>query len=51
MRATSYGPFGKTTAKGTVTFTDPDSMEWNWTEYAMGGLMKTMHFTGTSKRR
>ncbi len=51
MRSTSYGPFGKTLAKGRVEFTDPDTAVWRWTEYAMGGLVKTMEMTGTSKRK
>ncbi len=51
MKGTSYTPFGKTSTKGWVKFTDPDTMEWEWTEYAMGGLMKTMSMTGTSHRR
>lgn len=51
MRATSFGPWGKTTGKGKVTFTDENTMEWSWTEYAMGGLMKTMEMTGTGRRK
>ncbi len=43
--------FGKTTGKGTIKFTDPDTMEWRWNEYAMGGLVKTMSLTGTSRRK
>ena len=51
MRATSYGPHGKTMMKGCITVIDDDTMEWCWTEYAMGGLMKTMEMCGTSKRK
>ncbi len=51
MRATSHGPHGKTTAKGTLKIIDNDTMEWTWTEYAMGGLFKVMEMKGTSKRR
>ena len=43
-------PWGKTKAKGTVTLIDPNTMEWTYTEYAMGGLMKTLEMHGTSKR-
>ena len=51
MRATSHGPFGKTTMKGHVKIIDDDNMEWTWTEYMMWGLFKTMEMSGTSKRR
>ncbi len=51
MRATSHGSFGKTTMKGCMKIVDDDTMEWCWTEYAMGGLMKTMEMCGTSKRK
>ncbi len=51
MRATSHGPFGKSTGKGQVKFIDANTMEWTWTEYSMGGLMKTMEMSGTSRRR
>lgn len=51
MRATSHGPWGKATSKGTVKFIDENTMEWTWTEYAMGGLMKTMEMKGTSRRQ
>lgn len=51
MKGTSHGPFGKTTGKGQVKFIDENTMEWTWKEYAMGGLIKTMEMTGTSRRR
>jgi len=51
MRMTGYRPFGKSMAKGTATFTNKDTINWTWAEYAMGGLMKTMEMTGTSKRQ
>ena len=51
MRATSHGPYGKTTMKGCIKVIDDDTMEWCWTEYAMCGLMKTMEMCGTSKRK
>jgi hypothetical protein len=51
MKMTNHTPWGKTTAKGTVKFTDPNTMEWTYKEYAMAGLMKTMEMTGTSKRQ
>ncbi len=51
MRGKSHGPWGTTTFKGSVTMTDPNTMTWNWTEYAMGGLMKVMEMTGTSSRQ
>ncbi len=51
MKATSHGPFGKSSAKGSVKILDENTMEWNWTEYAMGGLFKVMEINGTSKRR
>ena len=51
MRAKSYGPFGTTTGKGHVKMVDDNTMEWTWTEYAMGGLLKTMEITGTNRRK
>ncbi len=51
MRATSHGSHGKMKMKGWVKIVDADTMEWCWTEYAMGGLMKTMEMRGTSKRK
>jgi len=39
------------TMKGWVKNIDADTMEWCWTEYAMGGLVKTMEMCGTSKRK
>ena len=51
MKATSHGPHGKMTIKGWVKNVDADTMEWCWTEYAMGGLIKTMEMCGTSKRK
>jgi hypothetical protein len=51
MRGSGQGAMGNTTWKGTVRFTDPNTMEWEMTEYAMGGLMKTMEWSGTSHRK
>ncbi|NOT01248.1 MAG: DUF1579 family protein [Phycisphaerales bacterium] len=51
MKACSHGAMGDTTMKGTVRFTDPNTMEWEMTEYAMLGLMKTMEMKGTSRRK
>jgi hypothetical protein len=48
MEAKSYGPWGKSTMKGWVKFTDEDTMEWWMAEYQ--GLMKTMEMSGTGKR-
>ena len=50
MRATSHGPYGKTVMKGCIKVIDDDTMEWCWSEYALGGLLKTMEICGTSKR-
>ena len=51
MRATAYGPFGKTLGKGHIKFLDADTAEWKWAEYAMGGLFKTMEMTGVNRRQ
>ncbi len=48
MTATSYGPWGKSTMKGTMRFADPDTMEWTMQEHQ--GLMKIMEMKGTGKR-
>lgn len=48
MKGTGYGPMGKSSAKGTMKFTDADTMEWEMTEYS--GLMKIMTMSGTGHR-
>lgn len=48
FKARSYGAWGQSTMSGTLKFPNPDTMEWEWTEYM--GLMKTTYMTGTSKR-
>lgn len=48
MEAKSYGPWGKSTLKGWVKFTDADTMEWWMAEHQ--GLMKVMEMSGTGKR-
>lgn len=50
LRANTRGPLGSIVGKGRVKFPDPNTMEWSWTDYAMGGLVKTMELRGTSKR-
>ena len=50
VKSTTYGPWGKGTGKGKVWFTDDDTNHWEWTEYAMGGLMKTFEMKGTGRR-
>lgn len=49
-KAKSHGPMGATTMKGWVKIIDENTMKWVWTEYAMGGLIKTMEMKGISKR-
>ena len=51
MEGRSYKPFGTVTGKGTVKFLAADTREWVWTEYAMGGLIKTMEMRSMAKRR
>ena len=51
FKAKSHSPFGTSTSRGEYVFLDSDSYEWTWTEYAMGGLIKTMDMHGTAKRR
>jgi hypothetical protein len=48
MKATSYGPMGKSTAKGWMKITGPDTMDWWWAEYSW--FTKVMEMTGTGKR-
>jgi hypothetical protein len=48
MEAKSYGPWGQSTLKGWVKFTDADTMEWWMAEYQW--LTKTMEMSGTGKR-
>ncbi len=49
FKANMYGPFGRSTGKGTARVVDDNTLEWTWTEYS--GLMKTMEMTGTSRRQ
>lgn len=51
MRAVTRGPFGKSSAKGTVKFIDANTNEWTWTEYVMGGLIKTVEMKGTARKK
>jgi hypothetical protein len=48
MTATSYGPWGKSVMKGTLHFTNPDTMEWSMTEHM--GFTKIMEMKGTGTR-
>jgi len=48
MKSTSHGPWGKSTMKGWLKFTTPDTMEWWFAEHH--GLMKVMEMTGTGTR-
>jgi hypothetical protein len=49
MKATGYGPWGKSSMKGTAKFINDDTVEFTWAEYS--GLTKTMEMTGTSHRK
>ena len=49
--ASSSSFSGKASAKGQVKFTDPETMEWQWTEYGRGSLVKTLELTGPSRRQ
>ncbi len=40
-----------TKGKGTMKMTDPDTMEWTWTEYDTTGLIKLMEMKGTHRRK
>lgn len=51
MRSKSHGPYGGSTGKGSAVIIDDNTMEWQWSEYAMGGLMKVMEMKGTSRRK
>ena len=48
--ATSHGPAGTRSARGHVWFPDPDTMQWDWTEFSMAGLRKSMELTGVCRR-
>lgn len=48
MTANSFGPWGKSTMKGTLRFVNPDTMEWTMTEHM--GFTKIMEMKGTGKR-
>ncbi len=51
IKAKGRSSWGKSKAKGTVTFIDDDTMEWTWTEWDSLGLMKILDAKGTSKRK
>ena len=51
IRSKMNTAFGKTTGKGEVQLVDANTMEWTWNEYVLGGLIKTMEMTGTSRRQ
>lgn len=49
IKATGYGPFGKSNMKGTAKLVDGDTFEWTWTEHM--GLTKILEMTGTNRRQ
>ena len=49
MKATSYGPWGKSSMKGWFKFTSADTMEWWFAVYQ--DLMQTMEMSGTGRRQ
>lgn len=51
MTAKSHGPFGPSTMRGWMKFTDDDTMEWSMSEYYFLGLFKVMEMKGVSRRR
>ncbi|MFQ5589764.1 MAG: DUF1579 family protein [Phycisphaerae bacterium] len=51
MKVKGRNPWGKSKGKGTVTFVDDDTIEWEWSEWDGSGLFKTAETTGTSKRK
>jgi hypothetical protein len=51
MKAKSHSSWGTSISRGTMTFPDPNTMEWTWTEYDALGLSKMMEMTGTSKKK
>jgi hypothetical protein len=48
MTSENYTPWGESHIKGTLRFSDPDTMEWTMTECM--GLMKITEMKGTGKR-
>jgi len=50
MKSTNYSSMGKSKGSGTARFVDDDTMEWDYSEHAMGGLIKVMEMTGTGNR-
>jgi hypothetical protein len=51
MTAKSRGPMGDSVGEGCITFTDPDTMTWTWSEYDSLKMTKFMEMKGTSKRQ
>jgi hypothetical protein len=50
MKSINYSPFGKSKGKGKAQFIDDNTMEWDYSEYALGGLVKVMSMTGTATK-
>ena len=48
IKAKGYGPLGKTSGKGEMTFIDDNTIEWSFSEYS--GLKKVMEMSGTNRR-
>lgn len=51
VRGKSVSPMGTTTGRGTMTFVDENTMNWEWAEYTFFGLIKVMEMEGTSTRQ
>lgn len=51
MKTRSRNPWGTSVGRGTVTFSDKDTMEWTWKEWDSLKLFQTMEMTGTNKRK
>ncbi len=51
LRVKTRGPLGTMIGKGSVKFIGGDAMDWTWSDYAAGGLVKVMDLKGRSTRR
>ena len=51
MKGKGHDPWGRNIWKGTVTLTDPNTMEWEMTQWDGSGLMKVMEMTGIAHKK
>jgi hypothetical protein len=51
FKAKAREHWGTSTGRGTVTFLDNDTAEWNWSQRVFFGLFKVFEMNGTMRRK